>query len=365
MSTTKSSETQIFAPFGSSDFNSRMQEVLADFTEETASLLGDNLVALILGGGYGRGEGGVCVIEDQERPCSDLDLTLIVQKRNRALKRALGHIGHRYSHLLGIHMDFNRPITLNELRQLPHWLIWHDLFYGHRVLYGPSYILSVNMPNYMGSPVPGIEALRLLLKHGAGLLMALRVDRGCELAFEENLVRRQYYKTALALGDAVLIMLGRYEGGHRLRHERLIEAVQADPELQKLDLLDYHKDGMNFKFQPDDFKDKVITRDELQQLAGRWRDVLLWCERQRTGGPFEDVEVYSRWPGIREGELSRLRHLPKNLWRNLRIGRLSWRHPHEMLYRQLPQLLDVSQMDLPEWPAIGEEFLKAWKRYGR
>ena len=363
MSTIQETEHPIYAPHGSENFNREMHEVLADLTEEAVGLIGDNLVALLLGGGYGRGEGAVYLIDGQEKPFNDLDLTIVVQRRNRALKKALLHIKHRYEHRLGIHVDFSRPITLSELRHLPHWLMWHDLLSGHKTLYGPAYILSVNMPSYMSQPVPGTEALRLLLNRGAGLLMALRIERGCQPSPDPEFVRRNYYKAALALGDAVLIMLGRYEGNHRRRHERLIESVESDKELQKLDLIGYHEDGVNYKFEPHNFADRAINEDDLRQLASRWRDVLLWCERQRTGGPFEDIEVYSRWPGIREKEYNRLRHIPKNLVRNLRVGWLSLRHPRESLYRQLPQLLDIQQMDFPEWPDVGKEFLKAWERY--
>ena len=363
MSTINQPEAQVYAPKGSETFNQKMYETLADLTDETVSLIGDNLVALLLSGGYGRGEGGVNIVNGKEWPHNDLDLTIIVQRRDHVLKRVVEHITNRYGKRLGVRVDFNRPITLKELRRLPHWLVWHDLLAGHQVLYGPSYILSVNMPKYMKDPVPGTEALHLLLNRGAGLLRALRMVRQCEPELDRDFIRQNYFKTAMALGDAVLIMLGHYDGRHQIRHERLIGAVQADHELQKFDLLPLHEDGIHFKFTPHDFDAREITEDDLRDLARRWCEVFLWCERQRTGGPFEDTEVYCRWPGIREKDRSRLRHMPRNFARNLRVGWMSFRHPRESLYRMLPQLLDVKQMDYPEWPAIGEEFLKAWRRY--
>jgi hypothetical protein len=50
-------------------------------SEDVREAADDNLIALILGGSYGRGEGGVARIDGQERPCNNFDLTLVVDHK--------------------------------------------------------------------------------------------------------------------------------------------------------------------------------------------------------------------------------------------------------------------------------------------
>ena len=56
--------------------------------------------------------------------------------------------------------------------------MWYDLLNGHIVIKGPSDILSAHAPAALKKTLPVIEATRLVLNRGAGLLWALRVVRG-------------------------------------------------------------------------------------------------------------------------------------------------------------------------------------------
>ena len=58
----------VYARHASDAFNERMGEWLTGLAAAVRHSLGDNLVALILGGGYGRGEGGVLRVGSEERP---------------------------------------------------------------------------------------------------------------------------------------------------------------------------------------------------------------------------------------------------------------------------------------------------------
>ena len=49
----------LYARHASVDFNARMQGWLTSLSGEVRQAMGENLIALVLGGGYGRGEGGV------------------------------------------------------------------------------------------------------------------------------------------------------------------------------------------------------------------------------------------------------------------------------------------------------------------
>ncbi|MBT7300516.1 MAG: hypothetical protein HN849_13435, partial [Victivallales bacterium] len=104
----------------SPEFNRHLEEVLAEIAAETARTLGDGLVALILGGGYGRGEGGIFLRDGREEPYNDLDLALVVTDRNLPALRRLAPIEERYAARLGIHVDFSRPLTVKDIAHWPH-----------------------------------------------------------------------------------------------------------------------------------------------------------------------------------------------------------------------------------------------------
>ena len=112
-----------FASHASREFNERLGEVIGRFTEDTKAALGDNLFALVLGGGYGRSEGGVLVVDGVEKPYNDLDFTLVVRDKRTVPFARLDEISEKYEHEIGIHVDFSRPLSAADVRSLPHWLM--------------------------------------------------------------------------------------------------------------------------------------------------------------------------------------------------------------------------------------------------
>src|ERR1700737_1678620 len=85
-----------YARQGSAEFNVRMHEWLTALSSEVRGVLGENLIALVLGGGYGRGEGGVLRVSGEERPYNDLDFTLIVRRKGSFSAAALEALQHKY-----------------------------------------------------------------------------------------------------------------------------------------------------------------------------------------------------------------------------------------------------------------------------
>src|SRR5260370_20780231 len=106
-----------YAGHGSADFNARMQTWLTALSEDVRQVVGENLAALVLGGGYGRGEGGVLLVSGEERPYNDLDLILIVRRKASVPWHELEGIQRKYESLMGIQIDFSRPLTVNDVRK--------------------------------------------------------------------------------------------------------------------------------------------------------------------------------------------------------------------------------------------------------
>ena len=349
----------ILARHASSDFNDRMTAALQRLTADLLEAA-PNLQAVLLGGGYGRGEGGVIRVGRLEQPYNDLDLVIVVRSRRPRLR--LEATRRCYEAELGIEVDFSRPVTVADIRRWPHWLMWFDLLHGHTVLAGPPSILTANAPDELWEPPPPIEATRLLLNRGAGLLWAMRVADRIEEAPDGDFVRRNYYKCALALGDAALIVSRRFTTTCNGRDFRLTRLLRQMPIWQPVVDLESYRDALSFKLCPDQAGKRAVGARELRELAQRWGELFLRCEQLRTGRSFASPLEYSRWHGIREADESLPPRWPRNLARNLEAGRFSIGNPRDPLFRELPLLL-LSERGTNggSWAEAGERFLAAWR----
>ena len=135
-----------YSPEGSPEFNRWMHETMLRIGAEVQRVLGDNLVALILGGGYGRGEGGMIVKDGRQMPYNDIDFTLVVKSKSKVPWDGLNAISSSFASELTIHVDFSRPLTIYDIEHWPCWLMWYDLLNGHIVINGPSDILTKHAP---------------------------------------------------------------------------------------------------------------------------------------------------------------------------------------------------------------------------
>jgi hypothetical protein len=353
----------VYAREGSEEFNNRLHAVLLRIGVDVATAMGENLVALLLGGGYGRGEGGVLTTPGGELPYNDLDFTLVVKHKGATPWPSLKAISERYGDELKIHVDFSRPLTLKDIRNWPHWLMWYDLVHGHVVLYGEPDILRRHAPVSLLEPLPLIEAVRLLLNRGAGLLWALRVLKGLEKEQDKDFVRRNYYKCALALGDALLMAYGRYTSVYYGRDARLSSLREKHAEIAAFDLDALYREALRFKFKPADCPVEGFDEARLGQLAIRWGAIFLHVERMRTSHRWASLAAYTQWRGLREKDQHTPEKILRNLVRNREMGRWSWRYPREELYRQLPVLLSLTPGTILDWDAASASFLKTWDRF--
>lgn len=246
--------TQVYSRDGSAEFNEKLHQILSTMADKVEQVLGDNLTALILGGGYGRGEGGVILVDGAEMPYNDLDLTLMVARKSKIPWTSLQSVGNTFAKELRIHVDFSRPLTIQDVEKWPNWLMWHDLVNGHVVLKGPSDILISHAPLAVREQLPTIEGTRLLLNRGAGLLWALKIVRNSEKEPDNDFIRRNYYKCALALGDALLISYRCYTTKYFGRDSLFRDLQYRQPALASFDLLPCTMKRFDSSFDPTNFR---------------------------------------------------------------------------------------------------------------
>lgn len=364
-----------FTREGSKAFNERLGTLLDEFAAEIAREVGSGFQALILGGGYGRSE-GACVLRDGEESLyNDLDFFLIAGPGYRLSDR-ISRITHAYAQRLGIEVDIGRPLSIADLQTLPNQLMWHDLVNGHIVILGDRDILTVNTPSWFAGPVPQVEALRLMLNRGAGLLQAiieayaLVHDEGHVIP-DPDFIRRNQAKCELAFGDSFLITAGSYTVNLPDRLERLKDTLDSDTPTTLAAvsagvtawLADDYERAITFKQRPDTFPTGQPSLALLLETARKWTALNMLEEQQRTGRIWSEPSNYAEDRFIREPDQHTLRSIPRNLAKNLRNGHLSLRYPRESLYTSLMQLLCTPDPGSPRWDSASSQFLPLWHRF--
>lgn len=347
----------------SQDFEARLGRDISTIASEVETALGDHLAALVLGGGYGRGEGGVVIRDGLEYPYNDLDFTLILHTSQSDRLAALEPIRKKWAAKLGIHVDFSRPLTPDEIGRLPRKLMWQDLLLGHQVVAGDPGLLARLAPASLREPLPIIEATHLLLNRGAGLLWAWRQIHGFERREDEDFVRRNFFKAVLALGDALLIAHKRYQTPYRGRDTLLGGLLPhlAIPDGKRL--FDLYSEALVFKFKPDSGQFRGDGRQRLADLGALWWDIYRRIESMRTGQEFPTPGAYRRWAGLRQSEEHLPRLLPRNIWHNIHNSVISFLYPREWLFRSLPVLLQRAPRGGAWLDRVSERFMAVWQRF--
>ena len=170
-----------------------------------------HLHALVLTGGFSRGEGTV----RDGAPINDYDLVAV---RSRPGGRALYRdLGHELTRRIGLEVDL-MPVWRRRLRYVGPKLFWLDVGLGGRVIAGDPRALQ-ELPPLVAKDLPRREAARLLGNRAAGLLLALPGPRAPP---DPHLTALQGAKAVLAAMDATLLHKGLYAA--RLRERLALSA---------------------------------------------------------------------------------------------------------------------------------------------
>lgn len=189
------------------------------------------LVGVWLGGGYGRGEGGVCRAADgAARPYNDVDLFVFTDgasaREKAACARALAEVAARYAPVFGVDVDFCRPRNPADYKKDEGRLMIQELKRGHVALLGGEGLLD-HVAALPAHALPRGEAARLLMNRGMGLVLAARARGGLGTRAGADFFLRNVNKAVLGAGDARLIAGGRYAWTLAARVARLGEPAYA------------------------------------------------------------------------------------------------------------------------------------------
>lgn len=195
----------------SPELDALLDSVLAEIARELDRIRPSGLAAVVLGGGYGRGEGGVLHTAAGDRLYNDLDFFVFTDGAGRRDRRRLGaqlrKIGEALEPRLGIAVDFSPAKDLSSLAKVSRTLMFQELLHGWKPVWGAADLVR-RIPGLDPSELPYTEAVRLLLNRGMGLVFAgERLARGEE---DADFIVRNMNKALLGCGDALLLAGGKY-----------------------------------------------------------------------------------------------------------------------------------------------------------
>ncbi len=333
---------------GSQEFDQLIDQQLVLVKDEILKIIpSQDIAAILLGGGYGRGEGGVLFENDTEYLYNDYDLFVILRnvsyRKKKEYQSKIHLIHEKFTPMFKIDVDVGPLQTVSAIAKAPHWMMWYELKNGHMVLWGKENIKNY-FPDYSRSKMPIMEAYRLLLNRGVGLLLCQKHFDTFEEEESKEFILRNIRKAQLAMGDAFLIKKGLFHYSYKRRDDIFTELVD-EADLKLLGIYQDYKTAYNFKERPhkanlskaeylEEYKRVLVTYEKVYNwvFTGQYSDHLLLAEYQNV--------IYQAF-----NNTNNLKELAKNICKNVKIGYslknryLLTKHPRFRLFMTLPYFL--------------------------
>ena len=245
-----------------------------------------HLQGVVLGGGYGRGEGGVRVDGSLS---NDLDFYVVSDTSASnadlaAINAALEPLSREWTERLGIDVDFCGAKTPWRIKHDEERLMIQELVNSYIDVAGAKgEKMFAHIVRRAPALLPWGEAMRLLVNRGAGLLLAAESK-------DETFIVRNIVKCILGSGDARLIAAGRYAWHIKERAARLNDSVYSRAVEWKLTP---KKEGIvTWEEARNEWlcaAESIYSRPVVPTLAQRAFNFARWIVRRKSLGPVSSL----------------------------------------------------------------------------
>ncbi len=248
------------------------------------------LKAIILSGGYGRGEGAIELINKKPKLINDFDIYLITKKQlsdhfleelGKKCSRLIGKGGLEYPENYNMKFDFNtffnvdlRCITYGKLKYLSPLVRYFEMKNSTTLIWGED--VRKLIPDIKPSDLPFSEGVRLLSNRMMNMFLSMKLEYLEKKPSHDEIGIVNYYicKAYLACCEALLLYSGEFKATYNERKERFLEIYEKKfPDLHKvLPRLAEKIDFMTeYKFNPDikkfDYKKEwFIARNHVTEI---------------------------------------------------------------------------------------------------
>ncbi|MGI6300401.1 MAG: hypothetical protein ACOX52_04990 [Verrucomicrobiota bacterium] len=357
---------------GSAAFDAGVDKALARIVERVRSTpFEDDLRAIVLMGGYGRGEGSPWVRDGEESAFNDYDCVVVARPglasgRRSRLRSVLQALERDLTAELGITVDLYLH-TPESLHRAEFSLMNLEMRYGHRVIWGEPTVLE-EMPEYELARLPLVEGTRLLLNRGKLLLDLVRLlhDGAPEALAAPEVGEKAVkflMKARLAMGDALLMALGRYDISYVEKRQRMHAALDSDLDCPARPSFEIERVAEEF-LQAVEFKEWVdFSRyevaawpEQLRQLLPAYIQFFYSFESVRLRVGMRDRDQHLLALPDDEQDRAGFRGFARGFQQlGMQVFRPSMRwsrvHPRARLYGAMPLLLDETS-DLRPVPGL-------------
>lgn len=270
-----------FTARGGEAVERRVRTLVERAVEETTKAVpASEYRALVLIGGFGRGEGGVVEVDGVERPHNNLDFLFIANDKSATRQSDLR--ARLEGALLPLSREFDIELdisvtSVSKLLHAPSLVIWYDMRYGHKTVLGDATFVP-SLDRFRLDRIPAWDMRDLLVNRGTLLVIndELIASGRNDLA-ARRLITKHIYKAIIGYGDALLFFCGWYDWSYQERQNRMRDLREATSEFRSL-----YDASMEFRFKPDyeRFADRepLAWMDELRPIL---ESVHLFCERKR------------------------------------------------------------------------------------
>ncbi len=287
-----------FTARGGEAVEQQLTTLVAEVAEVIASVApSESYRAVLLIGGYGRGEGGVECRDGEELPHNNLDFLLISQgqssEQREALKTAIDAKLKPISEREGIGLDLG-IITVEMLQHSSCLVMWYDMRFGHKTILGDGDFVP-GLKQFDVQYIEPSDVRNLLVNRGTLFLInAMLLEKPLLSEGDRRTIVKHAVKGIIGYGDALLYSMGDYHWSYLEKQKRMRKHTEVAAPFRKL-----YDDALNFRFSPDY---NSYPGQDLRQ----WSNTL--CEQLNP--------VHLRCEAVRLGDAS-----------------LSWRDYHEQAFR--------------------------------
>lgn len=269
-----------FTVKGSEEVELYITSIVKEIGDRIKSNIGkEDYKALVMLGGYGRGEGGV-VANGKEKPHNNFDLILITNnlepRKQIVLKNKLDAILSPIKDKIGIGIDISL-INAKKLKNSSCRLMWYDMRFGHKVIFGDTEFVS-SLTHFTVENIPDWDARNLLVNRGTLMIINDLLLEKTKLSLKyKKLMVKHIVKAIIGYGDTLLYFLNDYNWSYVEKQKRMKKRKDINKEFQKI-----YDDAMNFRFQPNyDLYIKKDLSEWMLKLKKHFCNIHLICESKR------------------------------------------------------------------------------------
>ena len=338
-----------YTVYGNDDFDRKIESDLQNIRNTILTLFPEkDISAIILGGGYGRGEGGVVVKNGKMCLYNDYDMFMITNnisyKKKKEYQEKIFKASEELTEKIGIDVDFGPLKNKNELKKMPFTLMYYELKKGHKVIYGNKNSLRY-LPDYDINKIPKDEMLNYMLNRGVGLFLAYqKITKTKNSETDLEFVERNIYKALMACGDIFLLFEEKYNYLYTARMQSM-KILKNNEIIQDRNFLKYYEDSINYKLHPVNKFDHLDVK--LEYTLKVFEKFYLYAFSEYWQRNIPSFDVY--YPMLSQEAVPKCRNIKNLLKNNLlnikEVGcknfsfKFSMNYPRYRLFFALPYFL--------------------------